>query len=393
MATLLLCVIYIAFIGLGLPDSLLGSAWPAIHLDFGVPVAYANFISMLSSLCTITASLNSARVINRFGIGGVIASSTALTVVSLLGYTLSPGFWWLFVLTIPMGLGAGAIDTGLNNYVALHYNANHMSFLHCFYGVGVTLSPYLMSLALSDQGQWRNGYRLAFSVQLVIMLITIAALPLWKRMEKPAQNTVDDVPPRMLSLRELARIPAVRAVWIVFITSCGIEFTVGGWCSTYLVKAKGMPMDIAARMAMLFYMGMAVGRFFSGVLAGKLTAWQLIRYSEMLVLCSIVFLFLPLGMYAAAAGLFLIGLGVGPLFPNMTHLAPKNFGRDVSQSVIGSQMASSTTGIMLLPPLFGLMTQFIGAWLFPWYLLLLFAAMGYATLKLISLMKKEGRYN
>ena len=364
---LLLCVIYIAFIGLGLPDSLLGSAWPAIHLDFGIPVSYANFISMLSSLCTITASLNSARVIKRFGIGGVIASSTALTVVSLLGYALSPGFWWLFVLTIPMGLGAGAIDTGLNNFVALHYSAKQMSFLHSFYGVGVTLSPYLMSLALSDQGSWRNGYRLAFGVQLVIMIITIAALPLWKRMERPVKcdSEKEEAPIRMLSLRELARIPAVRLVWLVFITACGIEFTVGVWCSTYLVQAKSMPVDTAARMAMLFYLGMAVGRFLSGVLAGRLTAWQLVRYSQMLVLCSIIFLLLPLGMYAAAAGLFVIGLGVGPLFPNMTHLAPRNFGRDVSQSVIGSQMASSTAGIMLLPPLFGLLTQYIGAWLFP----------------------------
>ena len=392
MSALLLCVIYIAFIGLGLPDSLLGAAWPAIHLDFAVPVSYANFISMLSSLCTITASLNSARVIKRFGVGRVIAASTALTVVGLLGYSLSQHFAWLIVLTIPLGLGAGAIDTGLNNYVALHYNANHMSFLHCFYGVGVTLSPYLMSLALSAQGGWRGGYRLAFSVQVVIMLVTAAALPLWNRVEHPECQHAQEETMRTLSLRELARIPAVRAVWLVFITACGMEFTVGGWCSTYLVQAKGMPVDAAARMAMLFYLGMAIGRFLSGLLANRLTAWQLVRYSELLVLGSILLLLLPLGIAAAGAGIFLIGLGIGPLFPNMTHLTPQNFGRDVCQSVIGSQQASSTVGIMLLPALFGLLTQYIGAWLFPWYLGLLFLGLVYDTLKLIGIMKKEGRY-
>ena len=392
MSLLLLFVIYIAFIGLGLPDSLLGAAWPAIHTDFAVPVSYANFISILSSLCTITASLNSARVIKRFGVGRVIAASTALTVLGLLGYSLSQHFWWLIVLTVPLGLGAGAIDTGLNNYVALHYNANHMSFLHCFYGVGVTLSPYLMSLALSAQGGWRGGYRLAFTVQIVIMLITVAALPLWKRVEQPAQQSSQEVPMRTLSLRELARIPAVRAVWLVFITSCGMEFTVGGWCSTYLVQAKGVPVDAAARMAMLFYLGMAIGRFLSGILSGKLTAWQLVRYSEILTLGAIILLILPLGLPVSGIGIFLIGLGIGPLFPNMTHLTPKNFGRDVCQSVIGSQQASSTVGIMLLPALFGLFTQYIGAWLFPFYLGLLFLGLVYATLKLISIMKQEGRY-
>ena len=392
MSLLLLFVIYIAFIGLGLPDSLLGAAWPAIHTDFAVPVSYANFISILSSLCTITASLNSARVIKRFGVGRVIAASTALTALGLLGHSLSQHFWWLIVLTVPPGVRAGAIDTGLNNYVALHYNANHMSFLHCFYGVGVTLSPYLMSLALSSQGGWRGGYRLAFTVQIVIMLITVAALPLWKRVEQPAQQSSQEVPMRTLSLRELARIPAVRAVWLVFITSCGMEFTVGGWCSTYLVQAKGVPVDAAARMAMLFYLGMAIGRFLSGILSGKLTAWQLVRYSEILTLGAIILLILPLGLPVSGIGIFLIGLGIGPLFPNMTHLTPKNFGRDVCQSVIGSQQASSTVGIMLLPALFGLFTQYIGAWLFPFYLGLLFLGLVYATLKLISIMKQEGRY-
>lgn len=389
---LLLCVIYIAFIGLGLPDSLLGSAWPAIHLDFGVPVSFANFISILSSLCTITASLNSARVIRRFGIGSVIACSTALTVLGLLGYSLSTHFVWLIVLTLPLGLGAGAIDTGLNNYVALHYNANHMSFLHCFYGIGVTLSPYLMSVALSGPDGWRGGYRLAFSVQLVIVIITILALPLWKRTERPVHQDEAEAPMRTLSLSELARIPAVRAVWLIFITSCGIEFTLGGWCSTYLVQAKGVAVDAAARMAMLFYLGMAVGRFLSGVLAGKLTAWQLVRYSEMLVLVAVLFLLLPLGLSAAGVGILLCGLGVGPLFPNMTHLAPINFGRDISQSVIGSQQAAATFGIMVLPAFFGLLAQYVGAWIYPWYLLLLFAIMACATLRLIAIMKQEGRY-
>ncbi len=392
MTTLLLIIIYIAFIGLGLPDSLFGTAWPAIFVEFGTPVSFGSLVSLISCFGTFLSSLVSPRLLNRYGTGRVTAVCTLITVATLFGYSVSPSFWWMCMLAVPMGLGAGAIDAGLNNYVALHYSARHMNFLHCFYGIGVTISPYLMSLALANNGNWRGGYRLAFWIQLCICAMLFVSLPLWKKVNHQPAGAVEEEAPKTLSMRQLARMPAVRAVWLIFITTCGIECTAGAWGSTYLVQTKGMAVDAAARMVMLYYLGFALGRFLSGVLAGKLTSWQLILCGQFLLLCSIVFLLLPLGSFAAAIGLFLIGLGNGPVFPNLTHLAPRNFGRDVSQSVIGSQMAAAYIGIMALPPLFGLLTQFVGSWLMPYYLLVLFALMSYATLRLISLMKREGRY-
>lgn len=393
MATLLLIVIYIAFIGLGLPDSLFGTAWPAVYAEFNVPVSLASVVSLISCFGTFLSSLSSARVINRFGTGRVTAFCTLLTAAGLFGYSLSPSFFWMCLLAVPMGLGAGAIDTALNNYVALHYSASHMNFLHCFYGIGVTVSPYFMSLALAGAGNWRGGYRLAFWVQICISCVMFIALPLWNRVRHGALAAeAEEEPVRTLSMREMAKLPSVRAVWLVFITSCGVEVTTGAWSSTYLVQAKGMALDAAARAVMLYYFGFALGRLLSGLLSSKLTSWQLIKYSEIIMFAAIPFLLLPLGSFVASICLFLIGLGCGPVFPNMTYLTPLNFGRDVSQSVIGSQMAAAYIGIMALPPLFGLLAQFIGAWLLPLYLLVMMALMVYATIRLIAQMKKEGRY-
>ena len=393
MSTLLLVVIYIAFIGLGLPDSLFGTAWPAVYAEFSLPVSMGGVYAVLACAGTIASSLCSARLVNRLGTGRIVAYSTALTVVGLLCYAMAPGYWWMCLTSIPLGFGAGAVDAALNDYVALHYTASQMSFLHCFYGVGVSLSPYLMSLALADDAAWRDGYRLAFFCQIVIMAVTFIALPLWKRMQKEHQAAhPNEDPPRTLTLLEMARMPAVRTVWIIFTTSCAIEFTCGQWGSTFLVEAKGLALDAAARTVMLFYVGMALGRFLSGVLGKRFTSWQLIQMSQGLMLLALLFLLLPFGTFFAAVGLFLIGLGTGPLFPNMTHLTPQNFGRDLSQAVIGSQMAFSNFGIMVFPPLFGLLAQLIGEWLFPWYVLVLFAVMVASTLSLIRQMKQQGRY-
>ena len=393
MATLLLMVIYIAFIGLGLPDSLFGTAWPAIYVEFDIPVSLGSAITLISCFGTFLSSLVSARLINRFGTGKVTAFCTLITVCCLLGNSFASSFVWLCLLAVPMGLGAGAIDAGLNNYVALHYSASHMNYLHCFYGIGVTLSPYLMSLALADQSNWRGGYRFAFLFQLVIAFILFLALPLWKRVHtQNAAEQQEEAAPRTLTMREMARIPAVRAVWLVFITSCGVEVTTCSWSATYLVQSKGLAVDDAARLVMLFYFGFSLGRLISGLLSSKLTSWQLICYSQAIMAAAIIAMLLPLGAIGFGICLFLVGLGCGPVFPNMTYLTPLNFGRDVSQSVIGSQMAAAYVGIMALPPLFGLLAQWIGAWLMPWYLLLLTAGMIYATIRLIALMKKEGRY-
>ena len=390
MATALLIIIYMAFIGLGIPDSLFGTAWPAIYPEFGAPLSAASYVTLLISGGTVVSSLLSDRIINRFGTGKVTAVSTAMTAAALLGFSLSPDLPWLCLFAIPLGLGAGAIDSGLNNYVALHYKAAHMNFLHCFYGIGVSLSPYLMSLALAGEGGWRGGYRLVFYCQLAIALITLLSLPLWSRGKTDNPAVVEGVP-RTISMAGLIRIPAVRTVWAVFFASCAIEYTCGTWGSTFLVSAKGLAVEHAAQMVTFYYAGMALGRFLSGMLAGRLSSWRLIQTGQGVVLGAIALL-LPLPAAVSGVGLFLIGLGNGPLFPNLIHLTPKNFGIEISQSVMGTQMAASYMGIMLMPPLFGLLAQAVGAWVLPGFLLLLFVVMAASMGLLLHLLKKQGRY-
>lgn len=391
MATVLLVIIYIAFIGLGIPDSLFGAAWPAIYPQFDVPMSYASFVTILISGGTVISSLISARLINRFGTGKVTAVCTTLTALALLGFSISGSMVWLCLFAIPLGLGAGSIDSALNNYVALHYKATHMSFLHCFYGVGITLSPYLMSLALGAENDWQQGYRIVALIQTVIALITIFSLPLWKKIRDAAPQA-ESGPVRTLKFREMAAMPTVRTVWLVFIGSCAIEYTCNTWGSTYLVDIKGMAVDEAAEVITLYYIGMTLGRFLSGVLANRLSSWKLIHIGQTVVLIAVILLLLPLPAPAAVAALFLIGLGNGPIFPNLVHLTPRNFGAEISQSVMGTQMAAASTGIMLMPPIFGLLVQGLGVGLFPYFLTAMFLLMIVCTVLLVRGLKKQGRY-
>lgn len=391
MATVLLIIIYIAFVGLGIPDSLFGTAWPAIYPELGVPVSYANFVTLLISGGTIVSSLMSARLINRFGAAKITAVSTSLTAIGLLGFSLSGSMVWLCLFAIPLGIGAGAIDAALNNYVALHYKASHMNFISCFYGVGITLSPFLMSFLLGEENDWRGGYRTVFYIQLVISLITIASLPLWKKVRENAPEG-EDHPARTVKFRELAAMPSVRLVWLIFIGSCAIEFTCNAWGSTFLVQVKGITVDRAAQMITFYYVGMTLGRFLAGVLSHKVTGWNMIRTGQAVVLAAIVLMLLPLPAVFCTIGLFLIGFGNGPVFPNLNYLTPKNFGADISQSVMGTQMAASNTGILIMPPVFGLIGQAFGMQLFPWFLLTMFLIMALSTLGLIQKLKKQGRY-
>ena len=393
MSTILLIVIYIAFIGLGIPDSLFGAAWPAIYEEFGVPISYASFVTLLISGCTVISSLLSARVINRFGTPAVTAVSTVMTAAGLLGFSFSGSLVWLCLFALPLGLGAGAIDSALNNYIAMNYKATHMSFLHCAYGVGVTLSPYLMSLALSHSNDWRGGYRTAFFIQLGIAAVTIFSLPLWGRVRHAEAHEEESVVPRTLSMRELIKMPSVRAVWLMFFSSCAIEFTCGSWGSTFLVQSKGMSAEDAAKIVTFYYAGIAIGRFLSGLLAAKLPSWRIVHIGQASVLTAIVLLMLPLPFYVSAAGLFLVGLGNGPIYPNLTHLTPHNFGRDISQSVMGSQMAWASAGTMLMPPAFGLLAQWIGTAAFPYFLLAMFIIMLVSTGLLVKNLKSAGRYS
>lgn len=387
MATLLLIVIYIAFIGLGVPDSLFGTAWPAIYTDLNLPVSWASIVTIIVSCGTITSSLLSSWLISRFGTGKITAVSTLMTALALLGFSCSDSMLWLCLCAIPLGLGAGSIDTALNNYVALHYKASHMNFLHCFYSIGVSLSPYLMSLALS-KGTWEGGYRAVFWFQLAIAALTALALPLWKKVRHAQNGEEAEETPRVLSFPALMKMPKVRMACLVFIGYCALEYTCGTWGSTFLVNAKGAAADTAARMVTFYYVGLALGRFLSGVLAGLLHSRQLVKIGQMILLAAVVSLFLPLPFAFCSVSLFFIGLGNGPIFPNMLHLTPELFGKDLSQAVIGAEMATSYIGVLLAPALFGLIAQNVTAALFPVYLLVLYALMITGTAA--SVYKKDG---
>lgn len=371
MMTTLLIIIFITFIGVGLPDSVLGTAWPAIYREFNLPVSLAGYISATVSACTIISSLISSKVINKFGTGVVSAVSTLMTAAALLGFAFTDHAVFFFLLAIPLGLGAGSIDTALNNFVALHYSASKMNFLHCFYGIGVAASPYVMSLALGADDNWRKGYIIIGFIQFVIALIAVLSLPLWKKAKKKDESD-NPTPPKTLTLSQLFKMPAVRMSCFAFFSYCALELCAGSWSSTYFVNIKGLSSDKAAQIAMLFYIGLASGRFLSGIVAQKIGRWRIIRIATLILFGAIILFVLSLHVPVAAAALFFIGLGCGPIFPNLMHLTPQNFGTDISQSVIGVQQASSYAGIMLMPWLFGILAQTISTAVFSYYLLFLF---------------------
>ena len=386
--TTLLIIIFITFIGVGLPDSVLGTAWPAIYREFNLPVSLAGYISATVSACTIISSLISSKVINKFGTGVVSAVSTLMTAAALLGFAFTDNAVFFFLLAIPLGLGAGSIDTALNNFVALHYSASKMNFLHCFYGIGVAASPYVMSLALGADDNWRKGYIIIGFIQFVIALIAVLSLPLWKKAKKKDESD-NPTPPKTLTLSQLFKMPAVRMSCFAFFSYCALELCAGSWSSTYFVNIKGLSSDKAAQIAMLFYIGLASGRFLSGIVAQKIGRWRIIRIATLILFGAIIMFILPLPVPVAAFALFFIGLGCGPVFPNLTHLTPENFGADISQSVIGVQQASSYTGIMLMPWLFGILAQTISSALFPLYLLFLFAIFASTLLLLQKAVTKK----
>lgn len=381
MATLLLVVIYICYIGLGIPDSLFGTAWPAIYREFALPISAASLVTVLTSFCTMISSFISARLVNRFGTAAVTVISTAATAAGLLAYSFSGNILYMCIASVPLGFGAGAIDSALNNYVALHYSANHMSFLHCFYGVGVSVSPYVMSLFIESSGGWRVGYRTVFFVQLTITLITVLALPVWKRTGHISPAGQKDKP-RTLSVWQTVKTPYVKTACLAFITSCSIEAVCTSYGSSFLVETKGFSIEKAAFFITFYYVGLAAGRFVSGLLASRLTSWQIIIAGMAVSAFAVVLTALPLPPFFAVAGLFLTGFGIGPVFPNLTHLTPINFGRDISGSVIGVQMGAAYIGIMLTPPIFGISAQYLSTDIFPFFTAILCAGMAASVIHL-----------
>ena len=389
MATLLLIIIYLAFIGLGLPDSLFGTAWPAIYPEFNLPFSTGSIFTVIMTCGTITSSLFSSRVIAKYGTSKVTAVSTAMTAAALLGFSLSGSFLPLCFLAIPLGLGAGAIDSGLNNYVALHYTSSQMSLLHCFYGIGITISPYLMSRLLVTSAGWRGGYRAAFFIQVGIALVLFLTLPLWKKVS--GKDAQEETPVKVLSIRELSKIPGVKNMWLLFLTSCGIENATNCWGSTFLVEFKAMTADQAAKVMIFYFVGFTLGRLLSGILATRLSCWKIIRMGMLVMGAAMLVLLLPLPGFTVALALFLLGMGNSPLFPNFTYLTPQNFGADISQSVIGSQMAASNTGFLAAPLLCGLLGQVFGMGVFPIYLTVLFVCLSFGVAHIQKTMKAAGK--
>lgn len=386
----LLVVIYIAFIGLGVPDSLIGSAWPAIHSEMNIPVEAVSVLTFIISGCTVLSSMFSAGILNKLGTAKVTAFSTAMTAAALLGFSFAPSFWFMIPLAVILGLGAGAIDSGLNNYVALHFKASHMNFLHCFYGVGVSLGPYLMSQALSDAG-WRGGYRYAFYVQAAITLLLIISVPMWKKSssaeETEEENSVN------LSLLQMAKMPEVRQVWIIMLATNAIEYACGVWGSTYLVTEKGFEAEHGALALTVYYVGMSLGRFVSGLLSDKISTWKRIGIGTIILAPAIAIMLLPLHGAVTVVGLFLVGLGNGSIYPNMIHLTPHNFGKEVSQSVMGSQIAFAYIGVMLAPPAVSLISGLFGIKIYPVLLAALYVIMVTALKCFINRLKKQNKYN
>ena len=390
MTTILLIIIYIAFIGLGVPDSLIGSAWPAIHLELGIPVEMVSILTFLISGCTVLSSMFSTRILNKLGTAKVTAFSTAMTAISLFGFSFVPSFLFMVPLAIVLGLGAGAIDSGLNNYVALHCKASHMNFLHCFYGVGVSLSPYIMSQAFESVG-WRGGYRYAFYVQFAIALLLIFSIPLWKKTTSAGET--DEEAGVSLGVAEMVKKSEVRQVWVIMLMTNAIEYACGVWGSTYFVEEKGFNFEHGALALSIYYVGMSVGRFVSGLLANKIKTWKRIFIGSAILAPAIVIMLLPLSGVFAVVGLFLIGLGNGSIYPNMIHLTPHNFGKEVSQSIMGSQIAFAYIGVMLAPPMVSLISGIFGIKVYPILLAVLYVIMVITIKCFVNNLKEQGRYS
>ena len=367
MISLLLAIIYLSFISLGLPDGLLGAAWPVMCVEMDVPVSFAGLISITIAAGTIVSSLLSDRLTLRFGPGKVTAVSVAMTALALFGFSVTQNFWLLFIWAVPYGLGAGSVDAGLNNYVALHYASRHMSWLHCMWGLGATVGPYIMGFALTRGQRWAMGYRYVALIQMVLTVVLVLSLPLWKT-RKTERGGENNAPVKPLSLPQIVKIPGAKEVLIAFFCYCALEQTAMLWGSTYLVRQLGMDEERAASLASMFFIGITAGRFLSGFLTYKLRDESMIRLGQGIIGVGIVVMLLPLGDFAAIGGLLLIGLGCAPIYPCVIHSTPAHFGEEKSQAIIGVQMASAYLGILIMPPLFGLIANHISVALMPAYL-------------------------
>lgn len=386
MASLLLAIIYVAFISLGLPDSLLGSAWPVMHTDLGVSTSFAGVISMVIAGGTIVSSLLSDRLTRKLGTGLVTAISVGMTAVALFGFSTASSVWVMILWAVPYGLGAGAVDSALNNYVALHYTARHMSWLHCFWGVGASISPYIMGFCLSHNFGWPSGYRAVSALQVVLTIVLVVSLPLWIKRTVSADGTEEGAV--AIGLAEAVKLPGVPAVLLTFFGYCALEMTTGLWASSYLVEYRGVNAETAARFASLFYLGITGGRFVNGFVADKLGDRTLIRVGLSVIAVGVLLVFLPVTA-AALVGLVVIGIGCAPVYPSIIHATPNNFGKEYSQAIVGIQMAAAYCGSTFMPPIFGWIAGHLSLGLYPVYLLALAVLMFVMSERLNTIMAKK----
>ena len=378
MSSLLLAVIYLIFISLGLPDSLLGSGWPKMQAVFSVPSSYAGYVSMTISFMTIISALLSPRMIKNFHTKWITIVSIGLTIAGLLGFSICSQYWMLFIFAVPYGLGAGAIDASVNHYVANNYSGSVMNFLHCFYGVGAVISPYIMALALK-YARWNEGYSWTSYIQVFILFVCIISLPLWKTNGKEEEEDHSD----SVGIKEALKVPAVIFTLIAFYAYCAGEATCFLWTPSYFAGTKsGLSAETIASFGSLIFGGLMLGRLISGFISNKLGDRRLIRIGIFVELLGIIMVFLPVENYmVAAAGFVVIGTGMGPVYPTIQHMAPANFGKKYSAAVIGLQMAAAYVGSTFMPMIFGLLQQKIGIAIMPTYLLI-FAIINFGMLEL-----------
>jgi fucose permease len=393
MATFFLVIIYLAFISLGLPDSLLGVAWPVMQLEYRAPLETAGLLFMTIAGGTIISSLVSGTVLKRFGTGNVTFVSVLMTAGALLGFHFAPSLVWLILCAISLGLGAGSVDAGLNNYVATHYKAHHMSWLHCFWGVGATLGPIIMAQFISGQNAWRHGYLAIAGIQFALVVILFFTLPLWDRVAKNSKVTLSEEPVESKSegakIVKPLQIRGVKLALISFFFYCGVEATMGLWGSSFLVNVKELPVAVAAQWVSLYYAGITIGRFFTGFITLKVSSRTLIRVGQITALAGALLLFLPLLSSFSLLGFIMIGLGLAPIFPCMLHETPARFGNKNSQTIMGYQMAVAYTGSTFLPPLLGYMASHSTIGIFPFYIVVFVTAMLLGSEKLNILMNKK----
>ncbi|NLW32888.1 MAG: MFS transporter [Fibrobacter sp.] len=383
MATLLLLLIYVAFISLGLPDAMLGASWPVMQPDFDVPYGFAGFVQIVVSGGTIISSMFSGSMIKRFGTGKLTALSVAFTAVALIGFSIVPSFWFILAVSVPLGLGAGSVDAALNAYVANHYESRHMSWLHSFWGVGALSGPLIMSAILFGGFSWRTGYRLVGSFQIALVIVLLVSIPLWDKVKARKTDTVES--DGHLSLSSALKIRGVKLALLVFLFYCGVEANMILWAGSYLYMSRGMEPPLAASWVSLFLTSITAGRFLTGFLTFKVSNNRMILTGILIIFAGVILMLFPLPLQFALTGILLVGFGCAPIFPCMLHETPVRFGSKASQSIMGFQMASAYIGTTFLPPLVGFITSYTSMALLP---LFVFLFSGFLLLSFIKLRQK-----